>query len=365
MRRADIAGGSVSGLTLAWLLLRQGWSVDLYTRREAMGGPALVLKDATRALLLDLWGAESALLPPMHRLDERVVQLGSGHAHVVDDASWAARAEPLKGCLLRRLRLEGGARVAIHEDRECVPADSLANGRWHVAAGGRSSASHDGERVAGGCRVAIAAEAELTGHVSLTRYGFEEHADGWLFVAPLGYGRAAVQFMVPAADDKTMASMLASAISRSAVAAAVRLLPPFSIWPAYPTCVDPWIDTAAIRIGDAAMAFDPICGDGTGQALRGALLASASLEAIEAGAPAGDIRTHYRRRLQFAFLAHLRACREAYRSFDARSIWTTELRDMTAAEACLEASLASFAGFGYVLAGRRLAPIQPVQSFAG
>src|SRR5262249_12722556 len=68
-----------------------------------------------------------------------------------------------------------------------------------------------------------------------------------------------------------------------------------------------------LACGSGAMAFDPICGDGTANAIREAILAAAVVRTAVAGAE--DIPfllEHYETRLLAGFRKHLAMCLEFY-----------------------------------------------------
>ena len=64
-----------------------------------------------------------------------------------------------------------------------------------------------------------------------------------------------------------------------------------------------------LACGPAAMAFDPICGDGTAHAIREAILASAVIRALANGGAADGLLSHYQARLTAGFRRHLILCR--------------------------------------------------------
>jgi flavin-dependent dehydrogenase len=67
------------------------------------------------------------------------------------------------------------------------------------------------------------------------------------------------------------------------------------------------------------MGFDPLCGDGVGNAAREAILAAAVIRAASEGAEVEGVVHHYRRRLLAAFGTHLEICRKFYQA--GRGLW--------------------------------------------
>jgi flavin-dependent dehydrogenase len=82
-----------------------------------------------------------------------------------------------------------------------------------------------------------------------------------------------------------------------------------------PALADPISSGKRLSVGDAALALDPLRGDGIGFALRGALLAQAVLARIDA-------------RLRRAFVSHVRGCREHYKAARNAEIWRHEVAEM-------------------------------------
>lgn len=76
------------------------------------------------------------------------------------------------------------------------------------------------------------------------------------------------------------------------------------------------------------MAFDPICGDGTAQAIREAILASAVIRAITNGGDRSSLLSHYETLLTGAIRRHLARCTEFYRTGGSGPWWQTELSSL-------------------------------------
>lgn len=374
MRHAHVEGGSLSGLTAARLLLDRGWSVDLRTRKPGTAGPVLILEDTTRALLRDLWGAEGGDRVPMHRLSERCVRLAGADGRVAA-ASWVVRAGELKADLLARLRSQARGRLTIRSvgARRDGLRSTGSRSAWRLVATGRVSASRGGSALRGGaapprrsaagavacgCRVVIASEGRLGAAASPDRWFFEAVPAGWLLIAPLENRRALVQLMIPDVPADPPRRRLAEAVAAASLAraAVAGLSSAVAVCEAFPARCDPWPHERTLRIGEAALAFDPICGDGLGQALRSAILAAAAIEAIEGGEDRSGVRAFVRHRFGLAFLAHLDTCAGFYASLTPAASWTTELRAMREEAAMLGQELPAPGRLRYRLIGSRLVP---------
>jgi hypothetical protein len=126
-------------------------------------------------------------------------------------------------------------------------------------------------------------------------------------------------------------------------------------FPAYPRISDPLCAAGWIACGSAAMAFDPICGDGTGNAFREAILASAVIRATARGENVEALLAHYRARLIAAFLKHLGLCRQFYAAC-AGAWWEAELAQLDTGIAWCRARLRNEPAFRYQLRGFELEP---------
>ena len=74
------------------------------------------------------------------------------------------------------------------------------------------------------------------------------------------------------------------------------------------------------------MTFDPLCGEGAGNAAREAILACAAVRAIHAGQATEEVLAEYAMRLRLGFLRHLQNCLEFYQQDAPGEFWREELR---------------------------------------
>jgi flavin-dependent dehydrogenase len=96
-------------------------------------------------------------------------------------------------------------------------------------------------------------------------------------------------------------------------------------FPAYARIASPLCAPGWLACGTAAMAFDPICGDGTAHAIREAILASAVIRSLTKSGPVDELLAHYDARLTAGFRRHLEVCRQFYSSGGTGPLWTAEL----------------------------------------
>ena len=115
-----------------------------------------------------------------------------------------------------------------------------------------------------------------------------------------------------------------------------------------------------LAVGDAAFSVDPICGDGTGYAIREAILATTVLESICAGIPAEACLSHYTLRLQHAFSQHIKMCIQYYAEGFSASTWQKEIEQMKMA---LSVGLNHETKLEYKLIGFRLVPLNQKETF--
>ncbi len=109
--------------------------------------------------------------------------------------------------------------------------------------------------------------------------------------------------------------------------------------------------------GTAALAFDPLCGDGVGNAAREAILASAAIRAVLGGADADVILEHYRTRLIAGFERHLKLCQQFYNSGRSGAWWDEQIDACDRGIAWCRSKIQAAGEFSYQLRGFSLEPI--------
>ncbi len=197
-----------------------------------------------------------------------------------------------------------------------------------------------------GSRIAEATQVRLRERSLKNACWIESLEKGWLFLLPgwlLSVGSAAEDLL---ASSKVVAAEIETHESRELDAAAT------AHFPAYPRISDPVCAAGWIACGSAAMAFDPICGDGAGNAVREAILASAVIRAAARGENVEALLAHYGARLIAAFLKHLELCRQFYAACSG-AWWETELASLDAGIAWCRERLQG-AQFRYQLRGLEL-----------
>jgi 2-polyprenyl-6-methoxyphenol hydroxylase-like FAD-dependent oxidoreductase len=199
-----------------------------------------------------------------------------------------------------------------------------------------------------GSRRAAAVEVMLKDQADSSACWIESTQNGWLFLIPnatestwlLAVG-ASIESLV--AESQVIAPRIDLRGKRSGEFAACPRI-------ATPLCGDGWV-----ACGTAAIAFDPICGDGTAQAVREGILASAMIRAIVDGGDAPSLRAHYEARLTAGMLRHLGLCGEFYRTGGTGRWWQAELASLTEGERWCAAKLSEAGEPRYQLRGFELA----------
>jgi hypothetical protein len=263
-----IRGDGVAARCCGHLLRQAGYRVSF----EASGRqrvPVIMLSVAAQSLLRDVFQRDDLFLDlPVIR--KRVVAWGSGEPRELDHSAVVISEEQL----LDRLGMvseKGAARWTIYASPP-LP-ESTVEHRF-------------------GSRMATAVKVEMK---SSDACWIESVEDGWLFLNSgwlLAAGAGAEELL-------QQSRLVRGQIHGWSVSAR---------FPASPRMVTPHGAAGWICCGSAAMAFDPLCGDGTAHAVREAILASAVIRAVDGGEDFGDLMAHYEGRLSYGFQRHLRQC---------------------------------------------------------
>ncbi|TNE39253.1 MAG: hypothetical protein EP321_00700 [Sphingomonadales bacterium] len=294
-----ISGTGIASACCARLLSRQGIAVcvDAIERPPV---PAILLSDPALALMRDVF-ASPTLFADKPRIDRRMVSWGGGDAVAVPHGGVVVSEEDLAAAFpVMADLLAGDARPPSFTVHTAAPFPSGAPRRF-------------------GSRHAVAAPVRLTHEEDRSACWIEAVADGWLFLIPDGRGHGWLL-----AVGAPMAALLgqsrhvaprftpAGDAPPTAFDSCPRMLPSL--------CGEHWL-----ACGTAAIAFDPICGDGTAQAMREAILAAAVIGAIGEGEDADALLTHYESMLIAAMRRHLALSAQFYRSGGSGPWWRSEL----------------------------------------
>ena len=190
------------------------------------------------------------------------------------------------------------------------------------------------------------------------REGVEESAcwvesvhAGWLFLLSLGEGMASLISVGGTAaelldESRLVAPQIEVIVSESGQVAS------------YPRLRRRLLDGRKIACGGAAMSFDPLCGEGAGNAAREAFLAAAVIQAAAAGGDVVFLGEHYTSRLVHGFKRHLEHCVQFYSSGGVGEFWQAEREALRKGLTELDQILQSLPAAQYRLVDRKLIPLE-------
>ena len=195
-----------------------------------------------------------------------------------------------------------------------------------------------------GSRTARAVPVRLRGDADRSACWVESMESGWLFLIP-GTNENAWLLEVGATGEPLLTgSRLVSQQIAEAIGEAAE-------FPAYPRIAWPLCGAGWLACGAAALSFDPLCGDGSGNAIREAILASAVLRSIEGGGDEAALLAHYRWRLLAGFHRHLEVCEGFYRTGGSAPWWQAQHQAVRAGREWCARELAGSAIGRYQLRG--------------
>jgi hypothetical protein len=329
--RILIQGDGIAAYCCAHLLGAAGFQVAT-ERADRARLPAIMLSDPTQRLFKDVFKQED-LFGDQPRIRKRVV-------------AWGPQAEPLtldhtavvvsEQFLVETIR----GRLPLDESREETPD-------WTIIASRLPAGSVEQSF---GSRVATAVPVTLREGSDPEACWIESLEDGWLFLIPAARGSA---WLLSVGSGSLLER------SRMILGQIEGLGDPVGEFPAHPRMAWPLCGTGWLACGTAALAFDPLCGDGTGHALREAILASAVVRAAARGDGVDQLLAHYEARLLAGFRRHLAVCRDFYRSGRAGPWWDSELESLDRGmEWCAE-QMRTRADLGHRLVGFELRSVSP------
>jgi hypothetical protein len=284
--------------------------------------PAVVVSQSTQALMCDVFG-QPDLFRGLPTIDRRIVAWGPG-----------AKAVELPHAAVLISEADLVARLAGEWQGE------PANASWTVHSS-RPLPDGIGERHFGS-RLAFTVPVDFDGSACWV----ESLDNGWLFLIPgwlIAVGGTPQALL---AESRVVAQQARGPIGEVAQ------------FPAYPRIADPLCGPGWLACGSAAMAFDPICGDGTGNAVREAILASAVIRAAARGEPADRLLAHYRLRLIAGFQRHLDLALQFYRRGNDSGWWRQEAAALQQGLVWCADQLPASPPFHYRLEGLDLKPTE-------
>lgn len=272
-----LRGQGVAVATVAHLLRRAGMAVahESGSRRPV---PVIMLSDPALALLRDVFG-KPRLFADKARIERRVVRWGASEPVAMPHGAVVVGEDDLTAVLAGAASpppCDSGTGMTIHG---MAPFPAPAMQRF-------------GERLSATVRVTLSPGADPA------TCWVESIEDGWLFLIPDGSGGAWL-LAIGGSPEVLIghAPMIAPLIATMEPAGAT--------FDTSPRMLEHLAGEGWLACGTAALAFDPICGDGTAQAVREAILASAVVTALAHGEDPAALTTHYHSMLLAAMRRHL------------------------------------------------------------
>jgi hypothetical protein len=292
-----ISGEGIAANCCAHLLARDGFTTSRSVRDRAPV-PAILLSDAALALLRDVFERPD-LFADRPYITHRVVAWGTSEPVTVAHGAIVLSGGDLDAALGGPFGAAAQASMTIHAAPP-FPAGAL-----------RSF----------GSRRAVAAQVRLVHESDRSACWIEAVEEGWLFLIPSG---AASAWLLAVGAS-------AATLIRQSRHIAPRLEPlgePSSGFDTSPRMLTALQGPDWLACGSAAMAFDPICGDGTAQAVREAILACAVIGAMREGGDQEALRLHFESMMIGAMRRHLRLCAQFYAGGGQGEWWRAQLADL-------------------------------------
>ena len=343
-----IRGEGVAACCCARLLERRGLPFHIAPGARPKA-PAILLGERTQKLIADVF-EQPSLFEGLARIRKRIVVWGENakavaiphEAILTSDEALLARLQPHAGLASEAARGDEEG-WTIYTSRPLPPAVRELT---------------FGTRMADVCPVLLRESAE-TGACWI-----ESLEAGWLFLMADGERGWLVSVGGPAERAMAKSNLVAAQVSS--------LEPSMGSFPTHPRIADPLCSDNWMACGTAALGFDPLCGDGTGNATREAILACAvASAALEGKAEADTALVHYRARLQAGFERHLEVSREFYHSGGRGDWWREQVAALDRGIAWCRQERKTVTGFHYRLVGFSLekihsaAPVPPTGTNTG
>lgn len=324
-----IKGSGIAATTCAHILNEAGLRVASEAAHRPPV-PSILLSDAALALVRSVFDRPD-LFADSPRIKRRVVAWGGGAPVMVPHGAALASEDEVQAVLAggKPAPRDGAVDFTIHA------APPMPCGEMHIF----------------GDRRAVAAKVALRDPACNEEGRVEAVASGWLFLVPAGAGQGWLLGVGASLDDLLGQSRLIAPVVDAVGAAST----PFLAAPRLhmPLCGEDWL-----ACGTAALGFDPICGDGTAQSVREAILAAAVVTGIAEGQDATALLTHYQSMLIAAMRRHLLLCAQFYTTGGTGDWWRSQQEALLEGHRRCTGLLAKMPEPGFLLEGTRLVPRQ-------
>lgn len=329
-----IRGEGIAAHCCSRLLTDAGIALKLdAVRRSRL--PAIMLGETSQKLLTDVFKRED-LFAGFPEIRRRVVAWGTrGRTVVLPHSAVVASETDLLD------RIEAGAGHLV----EGTPLKT----DWTIFASGPLPPACVEYRL--GSRPAAAAAVTLQQGCDAEACWIESLENGWLFLLPGGKGNG---WLLSVGD--TAESLLE--VSRLIQEQIASLSPARGIFSSHPRIAFPLSAPGWLACGTAALGFDPLCGEGAGNAVREAILGSAVIRAAIAGGDVSKLIAHYQARLLAGFHRHVAVCFDFYKSACSGSWWDRQVDDLQHGLTWCSEQAAALEASRYRLNGFTLEPVE-------
>ena len=328
-----LQGDGIAALTCGHLLQSAGFGVSIERAPRAYL-PALMVSASSQALFRDVLELRDAF-SSLPRIQKRVVKWGPQPEPVALPHSAVIASEQFLLEMVAKL-FRANASSPEAADWTIISSRPLPE----------SVIEHGF-----GSQVATVTLVELEKGSDSTACWIESLEDGWLFLMPDAPGSGwLISVGGPLNAHLNNSRMIAGQIRG--------LGDGTREFPSYPRITWPLCGPHWLACGTAALAFDPLCGDGTGHAIREAILASAVVRAAARGTNVNALRAHYQARLVAGFKRHLAVCLEFYQSGGVGPWWDSILESLKRGLTWCDHQLSNAGEFRYRLRGLELEEIR-------
>jgi hypothetical protein len=333
MLEVTVRGSGIAAHCCAFLLNKAGVPHRLQETARAKL-PAIMLNHSAIALMRDIFERPD-LLREVYPIGKRVVAWGpDSTSRTFDHSAVVVSEESLLAGIGGTSNKTGAYKTPLQTDE------------WLIVASPPLPDRCDEYRF--GTQTAAVAQVELASDSDTASCWVESVRDGWLFLIEDG-PRTGWLLAVGDLPDRLLRQ---SSITKMRIAHCHESGHRFLTYPriAFPLYGSNWI-----ACGNAAIGFDPICGDGTAYALREGLLTAAVLRAgMKDSTQFQDLLAHYQARLLAGFRKHLALCLDFYTRGGESAWWKQQCDELRKGLEWCDAKLKGHSGFRYRLDGFEL-----------
>lgn len=308
---ALLRGQGVAVATAAHLLDRAGFA---FAREPGLRRPVpvIMLSDPALALLRDVFG-NGALFADRPRIKRRVVKWGSAEAVEMPHGAVVVSEDSLADVLDMFPRGNVAKRSSAKPDRAQLNIQQSNDFNAKITLQAMPPFSC-GETLRFGERLSTTARVTLKADAPARTCWIEAVDAGWLFLIPDGFGQA--WLLAVGGNPQTLAQ------DAPLIGPLIDMLEPAGgQFDTSPRMLAQLAGDGWLACGTAAIAFDPICGDGTAQAAREGILAAAVIGALARGEDPALLATHYHSLLLASLRRHLQLSLPFYANGGAGRWW--------------------------------------------